>query len=163
MICKKCLQFGHLKKYCTRNKSYCNTCAEPINEREEENNHTCRGECCLYCNKEHKTGDKQKCEEYKKETEIQNKMAEQKCDIFEAKNLENQMREIIRSNSKGKERRKHQKEPEEGKGNKCNKERIRRKRHRNNKKTEKNTNMDPPPCRAIKKKIKTPKHKRQRK
>ena len=58
------------KKYCTRNESYCNTCAEPINEREEEDKHTCRGECCLYCNKEHKTGDKQKCKEYKKETEI---------------------------------------------------------------------------------------------
>ena len=85
MMCKKCLQFGHPKKYCTRNESYCNLCAAPINEDEEENGHTCRGEYCLYCEQEHKTGDKQKCEEYRRESLIKNKMAEQRCDIFEAR------------------------------------------------------------------------------
>ena len=34
---------------------------------------------------EHKTGDKQTCEEYRRESLIKNKMSEQKCDIFEAK------------------------------------------------------------------------------
>ena len=38
MMCKKCLQFEHPMKYCTRNESYCNICAEPINETHAEEN-----------------------------------------------------------------------------------------------------------------------------
>ena len=64
---------------------YCEKCAEPKYERED--NHECRGEYCFYCNEKHKTGDKQKCKEYEKEKEIPNKMAEQKCDVYEAKRI----------------------------------------------------------------------------
>ena len=77
VLCKGCLQFGHPEKYCTRNEKYCEKCAEPKYEREGDN-HECRGEYCFYCNKEYKTGDKQKCKEYEKEKEIPNKMAEQR-------------------------------------------------------------------------------------
>ena len=87
MMCKKCLQFGHPKKYCTRNESYCNICAVQIDEGEDEKSHTCRGDYCLYCEQGHRTGDKQKCDEYRKEATIKNKMTEQKCDIFEARKI----------------------------------------------------------------------------
>ena len=75
------------KKYCTNKEKFCEECAEPVSEKEEEDNHICRGEYCFHCNKKHKTGDKQKCEEYKKEMEFLNKMTEQKCDIHEAKKI----------------------------------------------------------------------------
>ena len=159
-MCIKCLKFGHPKKYCTRNESYCNICAEPINEREVENKHTCRGEYCLFCDKEHKTGDKQKCEEYKKESEIKNKMAEQKCDIFEARKILGISRgksnaAIVREKKEENSRTSQRKEKETNT--------IRRESEESAIKitrTQKNTNMDPLPTEQVKKKKKTPKHKR---
>ena len=73
------------KKYCNKEEKYCEKCAKPLNEGKEENNHICSTEYCFYCNKEHKTGDKQKCDEYKKEKKTLNKMTEQKCDIYKAR------------------------------------------------------------------------------
>ena len=58
-----------------------------LNEGEEKNNHICSGEYYFYCNKGHKTGCKQKYDEYRKKKEILNKMTEQKCDIYEAKKI----------------------------------------------------------------------------
>ena len=63
VMCKKCLKFGHPKKYSNKEEKYCEKCAKPLNEGEDENNHICSGEYCFYCNKEHKTEDKQKCDE----------------------------------------------------------------------------------------------------
>ena len=57
------MKFRHPKKYCTNKEKYCEKCAKPVSEGEEKDNHMCRGEYCFYCNKNHKTGDKQNCEE----------------------------------------------------------------------------------------------------
>ena len=45
----------------------------------------CRGNFCLYYKEPHKTEDKKKCEEYKMEATIQNKMRLDKCDAYTAK------------------------------------------------------------------------------
>ena len=63
---------------------YCEKCARSLHEEEE---HKCRETNCFYCKANNITGDGEKCNEYRKELKIMNKMMEEKWDPYEAKGI----------------------------------------------------------------------------
>ena len=80
ILCERCLQFGHPKKYCRNDSELCTNCAEQL---QEGRMHDCRELLPLL----QRTTQDKKCEEYKMEATIQCKMRLDKYDVHSAKEI----------------------------------------------------------------------------
>ena len=67
-----------------------------MQEREE---HECREINCFHCKESHITRDKEKCNKYRKEWDIMNKLMGEKCDVYKAKGILGYWREKIYSSA----------------------------------------------------------------